>query len=112
MHWYYEERGTQVGPLTEDQFQNAVTTGRVGKDTLVWNESLTVWTQYGALSASPPAIPAPSQTAAVATQSCSQCGRNFQQQDLIQYGGLMVCAGCKPTFFQRLKEEGRVAAIW
>ena len=121
MHWYYEERGTQVGPLTDEQFGQAVAAGRVARETLVWNESLTGWTPYGTLTANraglrpaptsqPPAVP-PSGPRSL-QQICSQCSRSFLEQDLIQYGGLWICAVCKPAFFQRLKEEGRVSAIW
>lgn len=110
MHWYYEERGAQIGPLSEERFAEAVASGKVLANTLVWNETLTGWTRYGALIAKPPAIPQPAPAGSL--QTCSQCSRNFPEQDLIQYGGLRVCAGCKPAFFQRLKEEGRVTAIW
>lgn len=112
MHWYYESGGQQIGPLTEEQFRAEVRKGKISQDTLVWNESLTGWIKYGTLAApSPPPVSVPQQTFA-ATQSCSQCRRNLQQQEMIQYGGLWVCAACKPAFFQRLKEEGRVSALW
>ncbi len=110
MHWYYEERSRQIGPLTDEQFEAAVKTGRVVRNTLVWNESLTGWTPYGALFSKPPALTV--QTTNGSMQNCSQCSRSFPSPDLIQYGGLWVCAACKQVFFQRLKEEGRVSAIW
>ena len=59
------------------------------------------------------AIPSVKTPAGASVQHvCSQCSRSFLEQDLIQYGGLWICAACKPAFFQRLKEEGRVSAIW
>jgi hypothetical protein len=113
MHWYYEQRGAQIGPLTEEQFGQAVAGGQVTRDTLVWNESLTGWTQYKTLIAKPPAIPSVQAMQFPSSMKvCSQCSRNFPEQDLIQYGGLWICGACKPAFFQRLKEEGRVSAIW
>jgi hypothetical protein len=113
MHWYYENKREQVGPLTEEQFRAEVRKGRVSQDTMVWNESLTSWTKFGAIATatSPPPAPVPHQPFA-ALQSCSQCSRNLPEQEMIQYGGLWICAACKPAFFQRLKEEGRVSAIW
>ncbi|HZR47535.1 MAG TPA: RDD family protein [Candidatus Manganitrophaceae bacterium] len=36
--------------------------------------------------------------------SCSQCGKHFQEEELIHYSNLLVCAACKPVFFQKLKE--------
>ena len=110
MHWYYEERGQQIGPITEEQFQDALRAGRISDATLVWNETLSNWTAYGLLPHRPPVLPP--QSPNVPLQNCSQCSKMFPQQDLIQYGGLWVCANCKPVFFQRLKEDGRVAAIW
>src|SRR5918996_1668868 len=116
MHWYYENGGAQIGPLTDEQFHAEVRKGKVSQDTLVWNESLTSWTKYGTLATAAPASPSPApvarQTDAVGLQNCSQCSRKLPEQEMIQYGGLWICAACKPAFFQRLKEEGRVSAIW
>jgi hypothetical protein len=115
MHWYYEKGGGQVGPLTDEQFRAEVSKGRISQDTLVWNESLTNWTKYGTVAkeaSSPPPAPAIHQPSAPVLQSCSQCSRRLPEQEMIQYGGLWICAVCKPAFFQRLKEEGRVSAIW
>ncbi|MBW2345563.1 MAG: RDD family protein [Deltaproteobacteria bacterium] len=35
---------------------------------------------------------------------CSECGRAFSREEMIQYGNSWVCAGCKPIFVQKLKE--------
>jgi uncharacterized RDD family membrane protein YckC len=35
---------------------------------------------------------------------CSQCGKPFNEDDLIRFGELMVCAGCKPFYIQKLRE--------
>jgi uncharacterized RDD family membrane protein YckC len=35
---------------------------------------------------------------------CSQCGKPFDEDDLIRFGEQMVCAGCKPFYVQRLRE--------
>ena len=114
MHWYYESGGEQIGPLTEEQFRAEVRKGKVSQNTLVWNESLTEWKKYGELTAAPPQlpVPVPNQPVAARLERCSQCSRNLPQEEMIQYGGLWICAACKPVFFQRLKEEGRVSAIW
>lgn len=114
MHWYYESSGQQIGPLTDEQFRAEVRKGKVSQNTLVWNESLTAWTRYGELTAAPPPPPVPvlNQPVAARLERCSQCSRNLPQDEMIQYGGLWICAACKPVFFQRLKEEGRVSAIW
>lgn len=105
MHWYYESGGQQIGPLTDEQFRAEVRKGSVSPDTLVWNESLTNWTKYGAFASTaapppPPQVSVPRQTLEPSLQSCSQCSRNLPQQEMIQYGGLWICAACKPAFFK------------
>ncbi|GAB4487743.1 MAG: hypothetical protein OHK006_17260 [Thermodesulfovibrionales bacterium] len=35
---------------------------------------------------------------------CAECGRNFGIDDLIRYENLLICADCKPRFFQKIKE--------
>jgi len=41
--------------------------------------------------------------------SCSGCGKMFSADDLIQYEGARICADCKPSFVQRLKEGAEVS---
>ena len=40
---------------------------------------------------------------------CAECGGVFNVQDMIAYGGIHVCAGCKPVFMQKLAEGVRVS---
>ena len=35
---------------------------------------------------------------------CSECGREFGEDELIKFGDSTVCAECKPIFVQRLRE--------
>jgi uncharacterized RDD family membrane protein YckC len=35
---------------------------------------------------------------------CSECNRDFSEDDLITFGNAMVCAECKPVFVQKLRE--------
>lgn len=35
---------------------------------------------------------------------CTECGRNFQMEDLLQFQQHLVCAECKPGFAQRLRQ--------
>jgi hypothetical protein len=112
MHWYFAQKGAQVGPLTDEQFGYAVASGQISQETLVWNESLTDWTQYRSLTTKPSGLPPSKTDNSPALHRCSQCSKEFAGEDLIEYSGLRICASCKPAFFQRLKEEGRVAAIW
>ena len=38
------------------------------------------------------------------TSPCSECGREFREDELITFGNSLVCAECKPLFVQRLRE--------
>jgi uncharacterized RDD family membrane protein YckC len=42
---------------------------------------------------------------------CSECGRAFSRDEMIQYRNSWVCAGCKPIFVQKLKEGVTVSGI-
>ena len=59
--WYFAENGQQQGPVDEERFRHLVEEGRIGADTLVWNETLPEWKAYGTLTdregaVSPPAL--------------------------------------------------------
>lgn len=38
------------------------------------------------------------------TFPCSNCGSTFAEDDLITFEGELICAACKPAFFQKIKE--------
>ena len=95
MLWYYEEDGVQVGPLTETEFEQKVMAGKVNQQTLVWNDSLGQWQPYSTVIMS---------SAISSNKSCSQCGQSFSESELVQYENSLICAKCKPIFFQSLKE--------
>src|SRR5689334_1733375 len=35
---------------------------------------------------------------------CYECGKNYNNDEMIKYDNNWVCAGCKPIFLQKLKE--------
>jgi uncharacterized RDD family membrane protein YckC len=41
-------------------------------------------------------------------RACSQCGKSFAADEVIQLEGNWVCAACKPAYFQMLKEGADV----
>jgi uncharacterized RDD family membrane protein YckC len=43
-------------------------------------------------------------TAVTGEAVCQECGKSFSPSDMMRYGNLWVCAGCKPVFVQKLKE--------
>ena len=107
MQWYYVQDSVQLGPVDDSGFEALVNTGVVSQETLVWREGMEEWLPYGevqarGLGAMPQ--PGPVKAMAPAEAVCAECGNRFVVQDMVRYGDTWVCAGCKPVFFQRLKE--------
>jgi len=96
MDWYYAQGAERLGPLTEEQFQQAVGAGTVNSATLVWREGMAQWLPYGQVAVGGVAV--------AEGGVCSQCRRNFPTDELVSYEGHVVCAECKPTFLQRIRE--------
>lgn len=121
MNWYYASQGRRVGPVDDTEFEALVETGAITPDTLVWNETLSKWTPYGALEqrATPPQAHQSEQRQESRERpvvdfeqkraACSQCGKQFAQDDMIRYQDVWVCAHCKPLFVQKLKEGADVS---
>jgi len=61
---------------------------------------------------------AEAEAAAVPTAACSQCGRSLPEDEMLSYDGIWICAECKPTFVQKLREgeavggQLRYAGFW
>ena len=49
-------------------------------------------------------------TASGAPVACSECGNQFPPDQLIMLGQAMVCATCKPSTIQKMKESGQLLA--
>ena len=104
MQWYYADADEQqIGPLSVEEFDQAVTSGTITPATLVWNEGLADWQPLSAVQAANvvPAINLPGGQA-----ECYECRNTFPEGELVEFEGKHVCAGCKPAFFQRLSEGG------
>ncbi len=115
MNWYYVDAGQQAGPVDDAQLETLARSGKILNDTLVWREGMDNWRMYGevkAPGAGPLAVPpvAPAVGAALAPNeaACAECGQIFNVADMIPYGGIRVCAGCKPVLMQKLAEGARV----
>jgi uncharacterized RDD family membrane protein YckC len=108
MHWYYADEGVQIGPLTEEEFDELVRVGKIRNETVVWHDGLKEWQPFGNLgpssnSSSPPPVLKPVLDTSPALR-CSECGREFPEEELIRYQNSLICTSCKPIFFQRLRE--------
>ena len=111
MNLYYAEGEQQVGPIGKTQLEALVRTKKINAQTLVWQPGMESWQELGVfirrrkgqddqeLSASVPAV----QTL------CSECGLRFNQDEMIRFQDVWVCAGCKPLFIQKIKEGVTVA---
>ncbi|NQT92248.1 MAG: RDD family protein [Lentisphaerae bacterium] len=98
MQWYYAENGETSGPLDEQAFADLVSAGNVRDDTLVWHDGMEEWQPYGLL-------------ADATGVRCSVCGRPFAEDELIRFQGSLICAACKPEFFQRVKEGASLPGV-
>jgi len=124
MDWYYVDNGQQAGPVSEADFLQLASSGKITPDTLVWNESMPDWIAYreavqrGNTPAATPTLSAASppgsgadarlqpsaQPIPAGSVVCAECGNPTPHGDAIQYGSVWVCAPCKPAFVQKLKE--------
>ena len=104
MHWYYADEDVQVGPLTDTEFEDLVRLGKVTDQTTVWHEGLTEWQPYRQVRPlkTPGHVPPP--ISAKPALRCTECHREFSENELIQYRDSFICTTCKPIFFQRLRE--------
>src|SRR3954467_6235249 len=112
MNWYYVSAGQQAGPVEEAQLEDLFRTGKIQAETLVWKEGMANWQPYREVKpvtaqsvepspepCSPPVIGVPA-----GTVFCSVCGKPYPPSEVIHYEGKVICATCKPVFFQRLHE--------
>ena len=107
MKWYFVKDGSQVGPISQSGFLARVEKGEIVKDTLVWNENLTDWCEYRRL---PDDVKNMLEAAMAGDDSrCSMCGRSFGSDEMIEFEGKRVCADCKGSFVQQIRENADVS---
>jgi hypothetical protein len=91
--FFYSLNGQQQGPVSEDQLRQMVVTGALSPDTLVWREGMADWQPLASVV-----------TGISSTVRCSVCGQMFPPDQTLTIGGKVVCANCKPTFVQGMRE--------
>jgi uncharacterized RDD family membrane protein YckC len=128
MRWYYADGNKKVGPFTEIEIDQFVLEGKITPNTLVWNEEIQEWKPYKTLHedtivAEPQEEISPDtasdrtggissdEPAAQIESLCDECGRSFPVDEMVRYGESMICATCKPLFFQKLKEGSLPLAV-
>lgn len=122
MNWFYASHGQRAGPVDDARFSRLVADGTVGDATLVWHVGMAEWTPYARARTSVTPTPiyggtladaTPDVRAAGGTQTrCSQCGRLFLPDEVLRLSGFDVCAECKPTLLQRLRQGLAPAVTW
>jgi uncharacterized RDD family membrane protein YckC len=109
MNWYYVDQGQQAGPVSDEQLDGMVQSGKIQPDTLVWREGMAAWSPYrearGGAAPSGTTTPAAEPTPEAV---CAECGKIFPIEETIRYGNARVCAGCKPVFLQKLQEGAAI----
>jgi len=106
MNWYYVEQGQQAGPITDEQLEGMLRTGKIQPETLVWHEGMPTWVPCREVKGG--AVPPGAATGAAAEAVCAECGKMFPIGETIKYGSSYVCAACKPVFLQKLREGARL----
>ncbi len=107
MAWYYADNGRQVGPVEDSALDELVSAGVVRDDTLVWRDGMANWQPHSTVRGPRQPLPPVPPPAAVAGGYCSECGRPFPADQLLNLGTASVCAQCKPIYLQRVREGGQ-----
>jgi len=96
--WYYSREGQRLGPIEEADFHQKIESGEIHRETFVWRQGMESWQKYGEL------YYGESYQSGAAEYPCYECGRSFPMDEMVRHYQYMVCAECKPVFFQRLQE--------
>jgi uncharacterized RDD family membrane protein YckC len=112
MTWFYADGGRQVGPVEESALDDLVKAGVVRDDTLVWRDGMPNWQPHSAVrGVRVEAPPMPAVMAGPGGGFCSECGRPFPSDQLLNLGTASVCAQCKPVYLQRVREGGQALGV-
>ena len=129
MAWFYKDGMAEIGPVDKEQLQQLIKSRKINAQTLIRNAGGQDWkllSQFVRPKNPPPmekATAAPvevEQPLTMARESaphipsppvpppasiyCTQCGRSFPRDQVIEYNGLAICGACKPMFVQRMRE--------
>lgn len=125
MTWYYVNDGKAAGPISDEELLSQLRLGSILPTTLVWRSGMANWRAASEAAAqiqvSPPRveptfaspfaaiIDAPpeltSGTPPVMSHFfCTYCGTIIPADQLVRISGRNVCAACKLTFVQQVRE--------
>lgn len=113
MNWYYAINDQQLGPVSDAQLDQLLSSGQIKGDTLIWREGMPEWQPLSTVRA---ISTTQSGGLGIGTAVCAECGRPFPASNLIQLGGASICAQCKPIVLQKMSEGvaavSGVGSIW
>jgi uncharacterized RDD family membrane protein YckC len=105
MTYYYAEGNQQIGPFSQEEFDNLVRDGKIGDATLVWREGMPNWESFRSFRETVVTAAAPNAPGSgVEPLVCTECGRACPADETIHYGSSVVCAECKPGFLQKVQQ--------
>ncbi len=104
--WYYASEDRQMGPIPEPELDRLVASGEILPYTLVWHEGMPEWQTYSSLRSETAVSKAGSDSSAIpgVVGMCSQCEEVELHSEMVRFGEKWVCAKCKDTYTQRLRE--------
>jgi uncharacterized RDD family membrane protein YckC len=132
MNWHYVDKGQQIGPVSDEQLQELLRSGKINGDTLLWREGMSDWVPYTKIQAGEKsdalklaAAPHTSTSGETGKSSeaskqtfetvegrpeavCNECGNMFPIEEMIRHGNARICAKCKPIFMQKLAEGAQI----
>lgn len=106
MEWYYAIEEEQKGPVDETTFKELCRSKTITGQTLVWNKTMTDWQSWDQVknSITSAARNSDEQISSSARKRCSECGKTFEDDELVAFQGAFICAACKPVFLQKIRE--------
>lgn len=129
MKWYYAERKKPFGPIEEKEFQSLIENGTIMPDTLVWCSGMKEWKPLSEVTIAKVADPEEKaetenhkevttveeiETEYESVEKltyCSQCGNEFDRQEMIFYQNQWICPSCKALLVEKPEDTPTIATI-
>lgn len=110
MQWYYALNGQQLGPVSQENFDQLVRDGVIKPETLVWYQGLGNWQPYSQVAAGAPAG-APAAGPEGDTAVCAVSGKTYPKREMVHYEGKWISAEHRDEYFQRVREGAPMPGV-
>jgi len=97
-HWFYMSSDKQIGPIDSVKMRKLISSGEIGRDTLVWFDGSSSWRKASDSELSEMFTPPPLPIAA--TYKCVECGTNS-----IENAGTVENPLCRSCYNRMLNEH-------